>query len=208
MNSMIKDAFCERLASYTNDKQLTEFFWNEIAHNYNSAHRHYHTLTHLDNLLQDLLPFKNAFSNWDVVVFAIVYHDIIYDVQRSDNELQSAEVARERLRQTSLSENSTQRCVEMIMATKSHTASDEEINLFTDADLSILGSDELTYMTYTAQIREEFGIYPDAVYKPGRRKVLQHFLDMPRIYKSQTFYEKFEVSARKNLQQELAGLSD
>lgn len=208
MNGMINDAFCERLASYTNDKQLTEFFWNEIAHNYNSAHRHYHTLTHLDNLLQDLFPFKNTFNNWDVVVFAIAYHDIVYDVKRNDNELQSAEVARERLRQTSLSEKSIQRCVDMIMATKTHAVIDEETNLFTDADLSILGADEPTYKVYATQIRKEFSIYPDTVYNSGRRNVLQHFLNMPRIFKSKAFYEKYEVNARRNLEQEFTRLTN
>jgi predicted metal-dependent HD superfamily phosphohydrolase len=39
-----------------------------------------------------------------------------------------------------------------------------------DADLSILGKDLDTYLAYTKMIRKEYSIYPDFLYKPGRKK--------------------------------------
>jgi predicted metal-dependent HD superfamily phosphohydrolase len=46
-------------------------------------------------------------------------------------------------------------------------------------------------------------IFPDFVYKPGRKKVLLHFLAMERIFKTDYFFHKFELLAKQNLQKEL-----
>lgn len=53
------------------------------------------------------------------------------------------------------------------------------------------------------QVRKEYSIYPDLLYKPGRKKVLQHFLQMERIFKTQVFYDKYETQSRRNLEKEL-----
>lgn len=44
------------------------------------------------------------------------------------------------------------------------------------------------------------------MYVPGRKKVLNYFLAMPRIFKTNHFYEKYEEAARKNLEDELERL--
>ena len=99
-------------------------------------------------------------------------------------------------------------CREQILATKSHLLSfNADVNIFTDADLAILGSDWETYCSYTGKIRQEYKVYPDIIYKPGRRKVLQHFLSMEKIYKTDHFFEKLEKRAKENLKKELALLS-
>ncbi|MFZ4476447.1 MAG: hypothetical protein ACOYPR_14720, partial [Saprospiraceae bacterium] len=99
------------------------------------------------------------------------------------------------------------RCKAQIIATKSHVeSSEQDTNLFLDADLSILGQEFSIYKTYTQQIRKEYAMYPDLLYRPGRKKVLQHFLGMDSIFKTRYFQEKYEASARKNLQAELAQL--
>ncbi|MDI3322235.1 hypothetical protein [Pinibacter soli] len=68
----------------------------------------------------------------------------------------------------------------MINATKDHDFSaNADMNLFT-----------------------EYAIYPDLIYKPGRKQVLLHFLEMKRIFKTKEFYEKYETAARENLKKE------
>jgi predicted metal-dependent HD superfamily phosphohydrolase len=90
------------------------------------------------------------------------------------------------------------------MATKGHTFSDDpDTNLFTDADLSVLGKPWPTYEAYFKNVRKEYAIYPDFLYKPGRKKVLQHFLTMPRIFKTEYFYDAYESNARENITREL-----
>ncbi|WP_336517694.1 hypothetical protein [Pollutibacter soli] len=111
------------------------------------------------------------------------------------------------LKQTSLSEDQRQKCVHLILATKKHEPDpDEDTNLFTDADLAILGADEDAYLHYAVQIREEYRQYPDFLYKPGRKKVLKHFQEMKSIFKTTYFSNRFEKSARRNIAVEFASL--
>ena len=87
-----------------------------------------------------------------------------------------------------------------ILATKTHEAStDPDINFLLDFDLAALGADWGTYQTYAANIRKEYSIYPNEVYKAGRKKVLQHFLALPKIYKTPLFQTLLEARAHHNI---------
>jgi predicted metal-dependent HD superfamily phosphohydrolase len=66
-----------------------------------------------------------------------------------------------------------------------------------------LGSSEEVYENYTITVRKEYAIYSDDVYRKGRQKVLNYFLEKERIYESDYFYELYEKKARKNLNWEL-----
>lgn len=200
---MMKEEFQASLRKFTSDEQLISSMWAEIEKHYGKNGRHYHTLTHLDNLTHELNPLKDQFSNWDTVVMAIAYHDVVYNPLKSNNEEKSANFAIKRLNQISYPQDLAALCRQMIIATKTHEADHAEINLFTDADLSILGAEPKMYRNYTAQIRKEYKIYPDILYYPGRKKVLKHFLQMERIYKSAYFYDLYESKARLNLSKEL-----
>ncbi|MBL6448695.1 hypothetical protein JMN32_20450 [Fulvivirga sp. 29W222] len=192
---------------YTDDRKLVEELWEEIRTHYTCKHRHYHNLDHLHNLLEQLTEVKAQIKNWDVVLFALFYHDLIYNPVKRDNEEKSARWAEKQLKVLNVPKEVVEKCVRQIRATKGHAeAVDGDINLFTDADLSILGCDYTQYKTYKDQVRREYHIYPDMLYKPGRKKVLLHFLNMDRIFKTSHFFDKFENQARQNLQSELEGL--
>jgi predicted metal-dependent HD superfamily phosphohydrolase len=62
------------------------------------------------------------------------------------------------------------------------------------------------YTQYAKNVRKEYAIYPDLLYNPGRRKVLNHFLSMERIFKTSHFFEKFEATARLNMSKEMEGM--
>ena len=204
---IIKQEFLTSLKNYTPDEARHQSMWREVEKNYSKPDRHYHNLSHLNALFNELKLYKDKFSNWDVVIFAIVYHDVVYNTLKSNNEEKSAEVAIRKLTEISFPENLINRCKQIILATKKHERAEVETNLFTDADLSILGADRETYKEYAAKIRREYSIYPDLMYNPGRKKVLKHFLDMPNIYKTKEFSEKYEQKARTNMQAELDTLS-
>ena len=67
--------------------------------------------------------------------------------------------------------------------------------------------EQVLYDTYCQQVRKEYSIYPDFLYKPGRKKVLEHFLNMERIFKTTYFFDLYEAQARENLRRELSSLS-
>lgn len=205
---MIKEEFIESLTNYTADSEQRLTMWNEIEKNYSKPNRHYHNLTHLNSMLTNLKLYKDKFTNWDTIIFAIVYHDLVYSALKSNNEERSAELATKRLTNIAFPVKEITFCGQLILATKRHEPSDPETNLFTDADLSILGSDPENYKAYSKQIRLEYSIYPDMIYNPGRKKVLTHFLKMDNIYKTNEFSDRYEQNARTNMQTELNSLTN
>lgn len=204
---MLEQLFKSTVLLYTTDQNLSESLWFEIVKNYSEKKRHYHTLSHLENLLTELGAVKNIIADWDVVVFALFYHDLVYKSTASDNEEKSAAQAKERLQQISLSQLKIDKCADLILATKGHSISaDADTNLFTDADLSILGKPWPLYEEYFRNVRKKYSIYPDFLYNPGRKKVLSHFLTMDRIFETDRFYELYETRARENLRSEIEKL--
>lgn len=200
-----KETFMALVGRHTDNPGPAERGWDEIAACYTDKKRHYHTLQHLSNLLVSLESVRKNITDWDTVLFALFYHDIVYKATRKDNEEKSAELARLRLEAIGYPADRTARCVAHILATKSHApGADGDTDLFTDADLGILGADEATYREYARQVRAEYAVYPDFMYYPGRRKVLAHFLEMPYIFKTPEFRHLFEEQARTNLKNEYA----
>ena len=202
--AVLKETFIGLLTHYTDNDRLTNELWTEIEKNYSSKKRHYHTLHHLDSLLAQLTDVKGKIQKWNTILFSLYYHDIVYNSLKSDNEEKSAELAERRMKQISVSIDTIELCKNQILATKSHIKStNSDTNYFTDADLSILGQNWETYSVYYKNVRKEYSIYPDFVYNPSRKKVLNHFLSMDRIFKTDFFHNKFEIQAKRNLQKEI-----
>lgn len=204
---VLKETFFLLVKNYTNDLRLPAELWSEIETNYSHRKRHYHTLAHLENLLNQLFPIKDRIEDWNMMLFTLFYHDAVYNALKSDNEEKSAELAEARMSALSVPQSQIDRCTAQILATKQHLPnSDTDTNYFTDADLSVLGQPWDVYEEYAKNVRKEYSIYPDLIYNPGRKKVLTHFLNMPRIFKTEYFFERFEVRAKENLQKELEAL--
>jgi predicted metal-dependent HD superfamily phosphohydrolase len=204
----LKDLFFETFGSYTSDHLLIEKHWKQLHAQYNAKGRYYHNLDHLQHICKELIPLQQEFSDWNALVFALFYHDVIYSATASDNEAQSAQLALEILKSLAVPDATVSLCEQMILATKTHEySSNEEINLFVDADMAILGQDWAVYLSYSQNVRKEYSIYPDLLYNPGRMKVLKHFLTMPNIYKTELFQNRYEQAARSNVQKEITLLS-
>lgn len=195
-------------SNYSDDKKQVDTYWTEIEERYTSKKRHYHNLAHLSYMIEKILPLKERLKDLDTLLFAIFYHDIIYNASRKDNEEKSAAVAQERLSKLGLTEDQISKCQEQILATKAHVANeDSDTHYLLDADLAILGDTPEVYQNYAKQIRAEYSIYPGFLYKKGRRKVLQFFLAKDRIFKTTAFCELYEQQARLNLKAELETLT-
>lgn len=175
---------------------------DDLLTRYSEPQRAYHTLAHLA-MLFELLP--QGHPEQAALEFAVWFHDAVYDPTRLDNEEASAALAHNRLVQMGLPEPLIQRVEELILATKSHQATDQTAALFLEADLSILGSDEKTYERYARAIRQEYAWLPEEVYRAGRAKVLEGFLLRERIYQTER-WGPLETPARANLGRELQAL--
>jgi predicted metal-dependent HD superfamily phosphohydrolase len=204
LSKMLKDIFTELVSRHSKQPEIAENLWADIEKQYAGSKRYYHNLDHLQNMYRQLETCREQVEDWDTVLFSLFYHDIIYKVTAKDNEEKSALAAIKALTAINYPKEKIKRCAEQILATKSHEISaDSDTNLFTDADMAIVGVPESDYTIYSKLVRREYAIFPDFMYNPGRKKVLQHFLAMEQIFKTPHFKEKFEVQARENLQAEL-----
>lgn len=204
----LQNLWQQLLEPYTKDQSVIDQGFERIASHYNETHRHYHNLHHVYTLLQLLLENSDLIADNENFLLAIYFHDLIYDVKQSDNEEKSAMAAAEFLFQTSYPAGDIEGIMQLIRATKTHenTGDNPDLDYFLDFDLSILSAPADTYNAYAQQIRQEYSIYADDVYNAGRKKVLQHFLDLPSIYKTELFREKREAIARQNITAELQSL--
>ncbi len=186
------------------EAQADKLFLN-IKKHYIKAQRTYHNLSHIYALLKISERYKSEIEDYTVFRLAVWYHDIIYRATRKNNEAKSAEYALKVLAESNLSPLQLDALKTLIISTKEHNPFLPFVDdyLLLDADLAILATPHDTYTQYASAIREEYRIYPDFLYKKGRKKVLRHFLERPQIYFTNLFQISHEATARANLEWEL-----
>lgn len=175
-----------------------------LINNYSEPHRHYHSLQHLRECL-DLFAQVEALTEYPAeLILALWFHDAIYDVHRSDNEIKSAQWARTELEQYGVSQEQTQRVHSLILATQ-HSAlpTSPTEQLLVDIDLAILGASQNRFAEYELQIRAEYAYVPGWLFRRKRRGILKGFLDRKTIYSTGYFNARFEKSARENIKRSL-----
>lgn len=203
----LKNNWIQLASKYCEDLALIHSYWEEIESHYTSTKRHYHTLSHISNMLQQSEMNQEWLEDFDVVNFAIWYHDIVYNPIKNNNELKSAELANERLQSFTLDEHRLRTIEKLINSTKTHEiliSSNQDNSYFLDFDLSILGTEWETYEHYTKNVRKEYSMYPDFLYNSGRKKVLLNFLNRDHLYFTEKFRNELEAQARENLQKEIS----
>jgi len=210
---MLKKRFIDTLQELGASPEQANFAWSELSTLYQEEGRAYHSLAHISHMLELMDEHISDDAKSVELELAIWYHDVIYDPLSKENELQSAELAKERLSAiTTLSEKSLDRIYLLIMSTQGHLPRIEgkhrlENEWMLDLDLSILGSEEEAYQLYTQQIRKEYHMYAPDDYRLGRSQVLKTFLERDEIYFSDLFKQLFEEKARDNLSKEIEVLS-
>ena len=175
---------------------------------YTAADRHYHDIHHIDHCLQLFDTVSALASQPDAIELAIWFHDAIYDSHKSDNEASSASLADSALMRLGVPHATRQTVCDLILGTQ-HNAppADPDAALLVDIDLSILGQPAPIFDAYEAGVRFEYAWVTESAFRAGRSKILQSFLDRPRIYTTDHFSAAFESAARQNLKRSIANLS-
>lgn len=180
----------------------------EVIARYEEPHRRYHTRRHLDECFERLDELGHLPCRLREVEVAIWFHDSIYEPQREDNELRSAELAREAIVGAGVSEEVAQRVRNLVLCTR-HTAPPVGIDaeVLVDVDLSILGASPSRFDEYEEQIREEYAWVPETEFRQRRIEVLKGFLARDRIFHTQLFVARYEKRARINIARSLERLA-
>jgi predicted metal-dependent HD superfamily phosphohydrolase len=177
---------------------------------YGEPHRHYHTLDHIAALLALLDRHGTNVEDRDALTLAILFHDVVYQPTRLDNEEASAAWAASRLGSLGFPEELRAKVARYILATRHDQppdATDGDLALLLDLDLSILAAPPDGYDVYAQAVRREYAFVPDEAYRAGRRRVLEGFLQRERIYLTESLCAAWEQPARSNLTAAIARLA-
>lgn len=150
--------------------------YNILLSMWNESHRGYHTQNHLLDLMNMINESKDKLSTkeCDKLNLCAIFHDIIYDPKRRDNEERSAEFflncCEDKSNPDILQVN------QMILDTKNHTSDNNLSKLFNKFDMNIVerGYDDL--LEWENGIYHEFQFSGDR-YKGVRLKFLESLLD-------------------------------
>jgi predicted metal-dependent HD superfamily phosphohydrolase len=163
--------------------------------------RHYHTMVHIQSMLEFLENRRWPIQDWKSVVLATFFHDAVYDTLSKDNEEKSVEFMKNAWIDNTKAEN-------LILATKKHVLNPDipDSAIFLDADLSILGASWELYKMYSWNIRKEYSYVSWDIYIGGRVQVLSSFLQREQIYFVPAVRRELENIARENLENEIKQL--
>ncbi|MBO0357064.1 hypothetical protein J0X19_03825 [Hymenobacter sp. BT186] len=207
MDTSLAAQWHQLTAPFLPDATRRDATLHQLVAAYTASGRHYHNLRHVQILLDAVQQQAEAVQDMPVVQLAVWFHDAVYNPMRDDNEARSAELALQFLADTTLPPDRQQRVAFLIERTKDHTQpqppNDTDLHLFLDADLGILGAPEAAYWEYARQVRQEYRLVPDILYRRGRRKVLEKLLHTPVLYQTETYRIRLDAAARRNLQAEL-----
>lgn len=203
---ILKEKHTELLINSGFEEKQIQQNWLNLENAYSKKSRHYHNLTHINDMITCYESYLNELEFPNEVLYAIFYHDYIYNSRKKDNELKSAEYAVKILPKDSSLNSKI--IYEIICATKDHQFNGiKDVKWLIDFDLKILSRDWKGYKVYFELIRKEYSIYPDFLYIPGRIKALNHFLENDFIFQTEEFRNLYESKARENIKMEIDFLS-
>jgi predicted metal-dependent HD superfamily phosphohydrolase len=206
---LVSDAWRDLVRRHGHGVPSAESTLEELVRAYAEPHRHYHTLDHVADLLR-LWEKHGGASDAGAVRLAILFHDAVYDPMRRDNEAASAKLAVRQLSALGFPQQLLGKIETYILATRHGAApqamEDADLDMLLDLDLSVLAAASDRYRIYALAIRQEYSAVPDALYRPGRRRVLEGFLARPQIYRTERLRALWEAPARANLSAEIATL--
>jgi predicted metal-dependent HD superfamily phosphohydrolase len=205
----LRDSFKNVCMKLRISETAQEALYHQLYFEYSGWNRHYHNLSHIYNLLRLADEFKNDINENELFQLSVWFHDFIYDINKKDNEEQSAEWANKLL--SPFLKNEQIKYIEtLILSTKKHVPIDKsnlDNLLFLDLDLSILASDSASYNLYAEAVRDEYkSLFSFLVYNAGRTNVLNNFLKREKIYFSEFFQKNYESKARDNIKSEIKSL--
>jgi predicted metal-dependent HD superfamily phosphohydrolase len=180
---------------------------------YDEPQRHYHAWSHIQSLLALFDTHKGLVRDPTRVLWAIYWHDAIYDPAQSDNEVKSAELLREQAAPY-LPDARIVQIEKLILATIKHEMPDDlgfdvarDCAVFLDFDLAILAAPEEQFDAYEDGVRKEYAHVPDEAFAAARKAILERFASRETLYFSPLLARQWDARARANLKRSIARLA-
>lgn len=152
---------------------------NMLLDMWNESHRSFHNLNHLNDILDQINESwgggKIDEKQREKLILTALFHDIVYEPTRQDNEERSAQFFE------SLCLNKKDKDIldikEAILDTKTHASSTPLSESFNKYDMNIVERDFDQLLDWETGIHEEYSVYGNDAYKAGRLKFLESLLD-------------------------------
>lgn len=166
-------------------------FLIETAERYNEPHRHYHNMSHLTELLDEIADAGYSSEDYRIAMALVaIFHDAVYDPRKQDNEERSAKLAADffsrvpiasfsRLLQINLAENTQKDILRAILDTKNHHLAEGRLS----KDFCLLDLKRMLLSSPGELLRHELNIFKEyqfvdfATYKTNRIKFLRSFVE-------------------------------
>lgn len=174
----------------------------ELTHRYSEAHRRYHDLRHIANMLHHGIGLGLS----DEQIMAIWFHDAVYEALSKTNEIDSAALAVERLTAAGWQASRIAVVKQIVLDTEGHVPSIPESDKVLDLDLATLGGTWQQYNAIGERIREEFKHVSEADWQAGRGQWLTKMLAKDQIFWTD-WGKPRELEARRNMTREFENLN-
>lgn len=173
---------------------------------YDETHRIFHNWDHIEYGLD---IFKKLDTGTTEQKIAWLFHDIIYDPTRKDNEFLSAELAKKYIKDNSDEQLiSVDKVSIIINDTATHIPSHPLSGLVLDIDMSSLADPD--YNEFERQrilAAKEYALFGKDAVIAGTKSFIIKTLNQDRIFTTDAF-QSMELIARSNLQNYLDGLEN
>jgi predicted metal-dependent HD superfamily phosphohydrolase len=177
----------------------------DLQRRYEAPFRRFHNLGHIQDCLRRCDEVAALLVDRAAVEFALWFHDAVYDIGSSTNELRSAELFLD------VSAGAPfmfrHRVCDHILATRHlSSVSDSDRRFIVDIDLSGFGAPWDEFMRNGALLRDESSDVPDVKYHCGQVAFLSRLQKRRHFFATEYFRTRFESTARENLRRILAEL--
>ncbi|XP_008545378.1 uncharacterized protein LOC103569699 [Microplitis demolitor] len=185
---------------------------------YSDEKRTYHNLDSLIEKLGHYLEIKDQLKNSKALLLALFFQNFEYDPKALDGENRNTDhfIAFADEAEIPQDDEIRDETCALLKAIAIHSTEEhkidgafgsEDAHYLLDLDMAVLGSNPEIYSEYRDKIRGEYSFLSEPMYTALRLKVLQNFLQIPNIFATKEFREKFEDQARQNIQSEVEFLS-
>ena len=144
----------------------------EILERWSEPHRAYHGPAHLADLLTQINRHAELSTRErEILTLAAIFHDIIYNPRRSDNEAQSADLF---LNSVAMDKDNAdiQEIATIIRDTKDHAPSTHLSTIFSHMDMDVVRRPYEELLKWEAGIRHEYKHIPGIAYVVVRARFL------------------------------------
>lgn len=147
---------------------------NILLSMWNESHRFFHTLDHLNDIIDQINKDKSKYTEkeYEMLIISAIFHDCIYDPMKNDNEEKSADFFEKCCSEKN--ENTTE-IKNIILNTKYHKSDSFLSECFNNYDMNIVERNFNELLKWEEGIYNEYKYYSD--YKEKRLLFLESLID-------------------------------